>query len=55
MEVYAPTLEEQETFRTATAEPMKAYLKQELDPAYVDAVYQTIADIRAARLAEVQQ
>src|SRR3546814_10226814 len=55
MEVYAPTPEEQETFRTAVAEPMKAYLKNELDPAYVDSVYQTIADIRAARLAEVQQ
>src|SRR5690606_27106140 len=54
MEVYAPTPEEQETFRAATAEPMQAYLKQELDPAYVDAVYQTVADIRAARLAEVQ-
>lgn len=55
MEVYAPTIEEQETFRQAVAEPMKAYLKKELDPAYVDAVYQTIADIRARRLAEVQQ
>lgn len=54
MEVYAPTPEEQETFRSAVAEPMKTYLKQELDPAYVDSVYQTIADLRAARLAEVQ-
>jgi C4-dicarboxylate-binding protein DctP len=50
MEVYAPNLEEQESFRKAVAEPMQAYLKKELDPAYVDAVYKEIADLRAAAL-----
>ena len=50
MEVYAPNLEEQETFRKAVAEPMQAYLKKELDPAYVDAVYKEIADLRAKAL-----
>lgn len=54
MEVYAPTPEEMETFRSAAAEPMKAYLKQELDAGYVDSVYHTIADIRAGQLAEVE-
>jgi C4-dicarboxylate-binding protein DctP len=53
MEVYAPSLEEVETFRAATLEPIQAYLKQELDPAYVDAVYQEIADMRAAATAAV--
>lgn len=54
MEIYAPTPEEQQTFRTATAKPMQDYLKTELDPAYVDAVYKTIADIRARRQAAVK-
>jgi C4-dicarboxylate-binding protein DctP len=50
MEVYAPTLEEQDSFRNAVAEPMQAYLKKELDPGYVDAVYKGIAGLRAAAL-----
>ena len=50
MEVYAPTAEEMETFRTATREPMQAYLKTELDPEFVEAVYAEIDEIRAARL-----
>jgi TRAP-type transport system periplasmic protein len=50
MEIYAPTLEEQDSFRKAVAEPMQAYLKKELDPGYVDAVYREIADLRAAAL-----
>jgi TRAP-type transport system periplasmic protein len=53
MEVYAPSQEELETFRSATLEPMQDYLKQELDPAYVDAVYQEVADIRAELAASV--
>lgn len=54
MEVYAPTAEEIDTFRSATREPMEAYLKQELDPDYVDAVYKTIDEIRAANAAAVE-
>ncbi|WP_368911777.1 TRAP transporter substrate-binding protein [Taklimakanibacter deserti] len=50
MQVYAPTLEEQDSFRKAVAQPMQAYLKKELDPGYVDAVYKEIADLRAAAL-----
>lgn len=53
MEVYVPSLEEVETFRAATLEPIQAYLKEELDPGYVDAVYQEIADMRAASKAAV--
>ena len=48
MEVYAPSGEEIETFRSAVEAPMQAYLKQELDPAFVDAVYAEIEDMRAA-------
>jgi hypothetical protein len=55
MEVYAPTLEEIETFRAATKEPMQAYLKKELDSAYVDAVYKEVDDIRASLLQSVSQ
>ena len=54
MEVYFPTSEEQETFRSATLEPMQAYLKQELDPAYVDAVYAEIDRIRTDMIAAVE-
>lgn len=49
MEVYAPTPEEAATFRDAVREPMQAYLKSELDPAFVEAVY---AEIDAARAAD---
>ncbi|WP_205648549.1 TRAP transporter substrate-binding protein [Acuticoccus kandeliae] len=54
MEVYAPTAEELATFSSAVKEPMQAYLKTELDPAYVDAVYAEIEKIRADRLAAVE-
>ena len=54
VEVYAPTAEELESFCAATAAPMQAYLKQELDPAYVDAVYAEIEKIRAARAAATE-
>jgi TRAP-type transport system periplasmic protein len=53
MEVYAPTPEELDTFRAATLEPIQGYLKQELDPEYVDAVYQEITEIRADLAASV--
>lgn len=49
MQVYFPTIGEMESFRKAAIEPMKAYLKKELDPEYVDAVYKEIAALRAAR------
>ena len=54
MEVYAPSGEEVETFRTAVKEPMRAYLQEELDPAYVDAVYSEIEQMRAATRAAVE-
>ncbi|WP_191058101.1 TRAP transporter substrate-binding protein [Geminicoccus harenae] len=55
MEVYAPTQEELETFRTATREPIQAYLKQELDPEYVDAVFGEVAAIRQKLTESVSQ
>ncbi|MCT8973735.1 TRAP transporter substrate-binding protein [Microbaculum marinisediminis] len=54
MEVYAPSGEEVETFRTAVKEPMRAYLQEELDPAFVDAVYSEIESMRAASRAAVE-
>jgi C4-dicarboxylate-binding protein DctP len=54
MEVYFPTLEERNAFRDAALKPMQDYLKSELDPAFVDAVYAEIEAIRDARLAAVQ-
>lgn len=48
MEIYAPSGDEIETFRTAVKEPIQTYLKQELDPAFVDAVYGEIEAMRAA-------
>lgn len=48
MEVYGPSPEEAATFSDAVREPIQAYLKSELDPAFVDAVY---ADIEAGRTA----
>ncbi|WP_436644304.1 TRAP transporter substrate-binding protein [Microbaculum sp. FT89] len=54
MEVYAPSGEEVETFRTAVKEPMRAYLQEELDPAFVDAVYSEIEQMRAATRAAVE-
>lgn len=54
MEVYAPTAEELETFRSAAVGPMQDYLKSELDPEYVDAVYAEIDKIRADRLDAVE-
>jgi TRAP-type transport system periplasmic protein len=54
MEIYAPTAEEIGTFRSAALEPMQAYLKQELDPDFVAAVYTEIEDIRVARAAAVE-
>lgn len=54
MEVYAPTPEEAATFRDAVLEPMQAYLKSELDPAFVDEVYAEIESLRAANRAAVE-
>jgi tripartite ATP-independent transporter DctP family solute receptor len=54
MEVYAPTAAEIETFRSAVKEPMQAYLKKELDPAYVDAVYAEVEALRVANRAVVE-
>lgn len=48
MEIYSPTPEEAATFRDAVREPMQAYLKTELEPAFVDSVY---AEIEARRKA----
>jgi tripartite ATP-independent transporter DctP family solute receptor len=48
MEIYSPTPEEAATFRDSVREPMQAYLKTELDPAFVDAVY---AELEAGRAA----
>jgi len=53
MEIYAPSGEEVETFRSAVKEPMQAYLKAELDPEFVDAVYSEIDSLRAASRAAV--
>ncbi|MDQ2632386.1 MAG: TRAP transporter substrate-binding protein [Pseudomonadota bacterium] len=54
MQVYFPTSEEVATFRTAAEGPMKDYLKTELDPAFVDAVYGEVERIRAANRAAVE-
>ncbi len=49
MNVYFPTPEEATTFRDAVEAPMQAYLNKELDPAFVKAVYDEVAKIRAER------
>lgn len=54
MEVYTPSPEEAQTFRDAVREPMQAYLKSELDPAFVDAVYGEIEAMRARARAAVE-
>ena len=54
MEIYAPSPEEAATFRDAVREPMQAYLKSELDPAFVDGVYGEIEAQRTAARAAVE-
>jgi C4-dicarboxylate-binding protein DctP len=54
MEVYTPSGEEVETFRSAVKEPMQAYLKGELDPEFVDAVYTEIETLRTTSRAAVE-
>lgn len=54
MTVYQPSADEVATFRSAAEGPMKDYLKSELDPAFVDAVYAEVERIRAANLAAVE-
>lgn len=54
MQIYIPSIEEVATFRTAAEAPMKEYLKTELDPAFVDAVYEEVDRIRAANRAAVE-
>ena len=51
MEIYFPTPDEAASFRNAVKEPMQAYLNKELDPAFVKAVYDEVAKIRAERAA----
>jgi TRAP transporter solute receptor, dctP family len=45
MEVYAPTAEEKEAFRTAAQAPVIASLKQTLDPALIDKVLEETAKV----------
>ncbi|KAA0970438.1 TRAP transporter substrate-binding protein [Aureimonas fodinaquatilis] len=54
MEIYFPSAEEVASFRDAVQQPMQDYLNQELDPAFVTAVYDEIGNIRQQRAAAAQ-
>lgn len=54
MEIYAPSTDEVETFRTAVKEPIQAYLKSELDPQFVEDTYAEVEAGRANRRAAVE-